>query len=204
VSRSVDIFPECRFPVATRVHLFGALPDIGGLLEQDPAVPDVKQVQNLASENVETSLEEFHKRSEEDKTVWQREREEMQREVNRLREEVVATGNGKASLVEMCKKREEEEKALSQRERDEIWDPDVVIGEDQVFWGGPGGDAQEKGGGDGSPSAREGRDAAGSKTAARGGDDNRKWQHSLTVWEGSDGGASKQAVRVRGKTCYGI
>ncbi len=69
VSRSVDIFPECRFPVATRVHLFGALPDIGGLLEQDPAVPDVKQVQNLASENVETSLEEFHKRSEEDKTV---------------------------------------------------------------------------------------------------------------------------------------
>jgi hypothetical protein len=33
---------------------------------------------------------------------------------------VVTAGNGKASLVEMCKKREEEEKTLSQRERDEI------------------------------------------------------------------------------------
>jgi hypothetical protein len=69
VSRSVDIFPECRFPVATRVQLFGTLPDIGGLLDQEPAIPDVKQVQNLASENVKVSLEEFHKRSEEDKTV---------------------------------------------------------------------------------------------------------------------------------------
>jgi hypothetical protein len=34
VSRSVDTCPECRLPVASRVQLFGALPDVGVLLEQ--------------------------------------------------------------------------------------------------------------------------------------------------------------------------
>jgi hypothetical protein len=62
-------------------------------------VPDVEQVQMLAAENFKASLEEIRKRSEEDKAVWQREREEMQREVNRLREEVVAAENGKASFA---------------------------------------------------------------------------------------------------------
>ena len=85
-SRLVDTCPECRLPVASRVQLFGALPDVGGLLEQEPAAPDVEQVQRLASENAKASLEEIRKRSEEDKAVWQREREEMQQQVNRLRE----------------------------------------------------------------------------------------------------------------------
>ena len=40
----------------------------------------------LAAANAKASLEEIRKRSEEDKAVWQREREEMQQQVNRLRE----------------------------------------------------------------------------------------------------------------------
>ena len=47
------------------------------------------------------SLEEIRKRSEEDKAVWQREREEMQQQVNRLREEVLAAANANASLEEI-------------------------------------------------------------------------------------------------------
>ena len=73
----VDACPECRLPVASRVQLFGALPDVGGLLEQEPAAPGAEQVQRLASENAKPSLEEIRKRSEGDKAVWQREREEM-------------------------------------------------------------------------------------------------------------------------------
>ncbi len=118
-SRSVDTCPEYRLSVATRVQLFGSLPDVGGFLEQEPAVSDVGQVQGLAAENVKASLEKIRERSKEDKAVWQREREEMQREVNRMREEVVTTVNDKESSVEMCKKREEE-KAVWQRERDDI------------------------------------------------------------------------------------
>jgi hypothetical protein len=77
-SRSVDTCPECRLPVASRVQLFGALPDVGGLLEQEyPAAPDVEQVQRLASENAKASLEEIPKRSEEDKAVWQREKKQL-------------------------------------------------------------------------------------------------------------------------------
>jgi hypothetical protein len=73
-------------------QLFGALPDVGGLLEQEPAAPDVEQVQRLASENAKALLEEMHKRSEEEKAVWQREKKEMKRKVNRLQEEVLASG----------------------------------------------------------------------------------------------------------------
>ena len=68
-SRLVDTCPECRLPVASRVQLFGALPDVGGLLEKEPAAPEVEQAQRLASENAKASLEEIRKRSEEDKAV---------------------------------------------------------------------------------------------------------------------------------------
>jgi hypothetical protein len=97
----VDTCPECRLPVASRVQLFGALPDVGALLEKEPAAPDVEQVQRLALDNAKASLEEIRKRSEEDKAVWQREREEMQQQVNRLREEVLAAANANASLEEI-------------------------------------------------------------------------------------------------------
>ena len=80
----VDTCPECRLPVASRVQLFGALPDVGCQLQ--PAAPDAEQVQRLASENSKTSLEEIHKGSKKDKTVWQREREEMKQQVNRLQD----------------------------------------------------------------------------------------------------------------------
>ena len=46
------------------------------------------------------SLEEIRKRSEEETTVWQREKKEMQK-VNRLQEEVLTTANAKASLEKM-------------------------------------------------------------------------------------------------------
>ncbi len=62
-SRSVDKCPECRLPVITRVQLFGALPDVGGLLEQEPGVPDLEQVQRLASEDAKASLEKIRKKS---------------------------------------------------------------------------------------------------------------------------------------------
>jgi hypothetical protein len=83
-SRLVDTCPECRLPVASRVQLFGALPDVGGLLEQEPAAPDVEQVQRLASENAKASLQEMRKRSAEEKAVWQRERTELQQQVKTL------------------------------------------------------------------------------------------------------------------------
>jgi small ubiquitin-related modifier len=95
-SSLVEICPECSRTVTTRVQLFGALSDVGGLLEQVSAVPDVGQVQRLAAENAKASLEEIRKRSEKDKAVWQREKEEMQRQLNRLQEEVLAAANNKA------------------------------------------------------------------------------------------------------------
>jgi hypothetical protein len=96
------------------------LPDVGGLLEQEPAAPDVEQVRRLASENAKASLEETRKRSEAEKVVWQREKKEMQRlQVNRLQEEVLAAANAKASLEEI-RKRSEEEKAVWQREKKEM------------------------------------------------------------------------------------
>ena len=116
-SRSVDTCPECRLPVASRVQLFGALPDVGGLLEQEP--PDVEQVQRLASENAKASLEEIRKRSEEEKAVWQREKKEMKRQVKRLQEEVLAAANAKASLEEI-RKRSEEDKVVCQRDREHM------------------------------------------------------------------------------------
>jgi formylmethanofuran dehydrogenase subunit D len=96
-SRLVDTCPECRLPVASRVQLFGALPDVGGLLEQEPAAPDVEQVQRIASENAKA----IRKRSEEEKVVWQHEKKEMQQQVNRLQEEVLAAANANASLEEI-------------------------------------------------------------------------------------------------------
>jgi hypothetical protein len=63
------------------------------------------------------------KKREEEKTVWQFEREEMQGEVNKcvniLREEVRAAENAKVSLEEMRKGREEET-TVWQREREEM------------------------------------------------------------------------------------
>jgi hypothetical protein len=55
----------------------------------------------LAAANANASLEEIRKRSEEDKAVWQREREELQQQVNRLQEEVLAAANANASLEEI-------------------------------------------------------------------------------------------------------
>ncbi len=107
-SRSVDTCPECRLPVASRVQLYGALPDVGGLLQQEPAAPDVEQVQRLASENAKVSLEEIRKRREEEKAVWQREKKDLQRQVNRLQEEVMTAANVKTSLEEIHKRREED------------------------------------------------------------------------------------------------
>jgi hypothetical protein len=118
-SRLVDTCPECRLPVASRVQLFGTLPDVGGLLEHEPAAPDVEQVQWLASENAKASLEEMRKRSEENKAVWQREKKEMKRQVNRLQEEVLAAANAKASLEEI-RKRSEEDKTVWQRDREAV------------------------------------------------------------------------------------
>jgi carbonic anhydrase len=77
------------------------LPDVGGLLEQEPAAPGVEQVHRQALKNAKASLEEIRKRSEEDKAVWQRERDDMKRQVNRLQEEVLAAANAKASLEEI-------------------------------------------------------------------------------------------------------
>jgi hypothetical protein len=122
-SRLVDTCPECRLPVTTRVQLFGTLPDVGGLLEQEPAAPDVGQVQRLAAENAEASLEEIRKRSAADKSVWQREREEMQRQANRLKEEVMAAENAKAEnakALEEMRQGREEDKAAWVREREEM------------------------------------------------------------------------------------
>jgi hypothetical protein len=46
-------------------------------ITQEPEVTDVEQVQRLASEDAKASLEKIRKMSEENKAVWQREREEM-------------------------------------------------------------------------------------------------------------------------------
>ena len=73
-----------------------------GLLEQEPAAPSVEQVERLASKNAKASLEEIRNKCEEEKAVWQREKEEMQRQLNRLQEELLATANAKASLEEIC------------------------------------------------------------------------------------------------------
>ena len=111
--RSVDTCPECRLPVTVRVQLFGTLPDIGGLLET--AVTDAQQKQRSAAENDKETLEEIHtERSKKDnlcRTVWQREREKMQGQVNRLQEEVMAAANDK--------KRSEEDRSVWQREMEE-------------------------------------------------------------------------------------
>ena len=117
-SSMIGTCPECSRTVTTRVRLFGALSHVGGLLEHESAVPDVEQVQKLAAENAKASLEEIRKRSEKDKAVWQREKEEMQRQVNRLEQEVLAEANDKASLEKICKRRDED-KAVWQHEKEE-------------------------------------------------------------------------------------
>ncbi len=112
-----------RLPVTARVQLFGSLPDVGGILKQEPAFPDVEQVQLLTAEKAKASLEEICKRSDLDEAFWQREREEIQGEVNRcvsrLRMEVLAAENAKTSLEEMLK-RNEKDKAVWQYERESI------------------------------------------------------------------------------------
>jgi hypothetical protein len=56
----------------------------------------------LAAANANASLEEICKRrSEENKAVWQLDREEMQQQVNRLQEEVLAAANANAYLEEI-------------------------------------------------------------------------------------------------------
>jgi len=55
----------------------------------------------LAAANVKASLKEIRKRREEGKAVSQREREEMQQQVNRLQEEVLAASNANAWLEEI-------------------------------------------------------------------------------------------------------
>jgi len=110
----------------------------------------------------------MRKRREEDRAVWQREREEMQRQVN------------------MCW---EEDRAVWQREREEFQGaskhmhrqaatrgPSIIqcqgtratrSAKSRKGQGVAGGDAQEKRGGEGSMAEREGRDSAASKQAAQ-------------------------------------
>ena len=79
------------------------------------------------------------KRSEEDRAVWQREREEeIHRKVdiciNRLREAVSAADKAKSLLEEMCKKREED-RAVWQREMDEMQrQVNICWEEDSAVW----------------------------------------------------------------------
>ena len=83
-SRLLDTCTECR----SRSHL--------------PAAPDVEQVQRLASGNANASLVEIRTGSEEEIAVWQREKEKaMQRQVNRLQEEVLTAASADASLEDV-------------------------------------------------------------------------------------------------------
>jgi hypothetical protein len=66
-----------------------------------------------AKKKEESQRKEQAKRSVEDKAVWQRKREEMQRHVNSLQEEVLAAASAKSSLEEI-RKRSEEDKAVLQ------------------------------------------------------------------------------------------
>jgi hypothetical protein len=61
-SRSVETCPECRQPVTTRVELFGALPDVGGLLQQEPE-GDVEQTQELKQLLLEVAKQSQHPRA---------------------------------------------------------------------------------------------------------------------------------------------
>ena len=67
--------------------------------DRDVINPPIEEV--LAAANANASLEEIRKRSEEDKEVWQREREEMQQQVNKLQEEVLAAANDNVYLEEI-------------------------------------------------------------------------------------------------------
>ncbi len=70
--------------------------------KQQPAAPDVEQVQRLASGTAKASLVEIRTGSEEEIAVWQREKEKaMQRQVNRLREEVLTAASADASLEDI-------------------------------------------------------------------------------------------------------
>jgi hypothetical protein len=74
--------------------------------------------------NAKASLGEIRgifKRSEEEKTIWQREKKEMLRQVSRFQEEVLTRVNDKTSLEEILKRSEgEEDKTVWHREREEI------------------------------------------------------------------------------------
>jgi hypothetical protein len=62
----------------------------------------VEQVQRLASGNANASLVEIRTGSEEEIAVWQREKEKaMQRQVNRLQEEVLTAASADASLEDV-------------------------------------------------------------------------------------------------------
>ena len=52
------------------------------------------------SSKCQASLEEIRKWSAEEKAVWQREREAMQQQVNRLQEEVLAAASDAAAIVQ--------------------------------------------------------------------------------------------------------
>ncbi len=54
-----------------------------------------------ASEYAQALLDEIRKRNAEEKAVWVRERENMQRQVSRMREEVLTAENAKASLLRL-------------------------------------------------------------------------------------------------------
>jgi hypothetical protein len=90
-SRFVDACPECRLPVISRVQLFGALPDVGVLLEKEPAVPDdVEQVQR--SEELQFHVE-LTSSAEDERVRLEAELVQMRHERARLEAELVQMHN---------------------------------------------------------------------------------------------------------------
>jgi hypothetical protein len=65
-------------------------------------------VEVLTAENHNATLGDICKEHEEDKAALQREREEMQRQVNRLLDEVLSAANDMPPLEEMRKSSEED------------------------------------------------------------------------------------------------
>ena len=104
-------------------------------------------------------MEEIHKRSEEDKTVCQSDREEMRQQVNRLQEEVLTAANANASLEEICK-RSEGDKAVCHRDREHMQEQDFVeSSRKHQLWDGVGlgvvGEGMRGGGGGGGVAAEQ-------------------------------------------------
>jgi Ulp1 family protease len=104
---------------------FVALPSPPPRLEDhlEKKTPKLSDSTKTGVRTLNASLEEICKRSEEETTVWQREKKEMQT-VHRLQEEVLAAANANvrtlnASLEEI-RKRSEEETTVWQREKKEM------------------------------------------------------------------------------------